>query len=68
MKNKKTKILEFSFRWSLSVKFISETIRDRAKFIDYNLNILVQSSQRKNFIKLDEKLKKFKPLLDPFSK
>jgi hypothetical protein len=47
MKNEKVQILEFIFCWSLTIEFISETIRDRGDPSTCFHNLLAQSIQRK---------------------
>ena len=55
-KKKKVSILEFGFCWTISVEFISVTVRDRGNPSKYSWKLSTQSIKKKKTApKLDEK-------------
>jgi len=57
MKHKKVQILKFGTSWCCSVKFISETLRDRGNSSTTESFQHNQLTKKKNMSKLDEKQK-----------
>ena len=57
MENKTFKILEICTFRSLSVKFISETIKDRGNPLTYCRKLSIQFIQQQNHVKIGIKIK-----------